>query len=500
MRRRLWDAKVEVWVQMPDTLNITVVEDDDDAREALVDILELDRHRVTAFSTAELAVASTGFASAEVVLLDRQLPDGLAEELVPQMKKVAPSAEFIVITRHADMNAAIAAMREGVTDYLIKPIDPEAMRTTLVRLARRRSVEGELDRERRFSDELLNIAEAIVLVLDPNGRVRRCNRYLLELTGYSASEVLGADWFQLFIPERDQVRMRDVFEHTVNQIKTRGIVNPILTSDERECEIRWSNSTLRDADGKTTGVLSVGLDVTDLVMAQKKSLQNERLVTIGATMTGLAHESRNALQRWQNAVELLQGQIADRPQALKDLAKIERAGNHIRDLLEEVRAYAAPIVLSLANRSLPVIWRRAWDSVAHHVEDRKAVFKEILTASHGGVDDVIARIDERRVEQLFRNLFENAIDAGAGPLHIEVECRLQKDSICVQVRDNGPGVPVSHRGNLFDAFATSKSTGTGLGLAICRRVVEAHGGTIRLVPSQTGAHFEFTLPRSSDKS
>ena len=63
MRHRLRHAKVEVWVQMPDTLNITVVEDDDDAREALVDILELDRHRVNAFSTAESAVANAGFAN-----------------------------------------------------------------------------------------------------------------------------------------------------------------------------------------------------------------------------------------------------------------------------------------------------------------------------------------------------------------------------------------------------------------------------------------------------
>ncbi|MFC1758011.1 PAS domain-containing sensor histidine kinase, partial [Planctomycetota bacterium] len=339
----------------------------------------------------------------------------------------------------------------------------------------------------------------VVLVLDPTGKVQRCNRYLLDLTGHSPGDVLHKDWFEMFIPDRDHARMREVFEKTVNQIKTRGIINSIKTSDGRECEVRWSSSTLCDADGNTIGVLSVGLDVTDLVHAQKIALQNERLVTIGATMTGLAHESRNALQRWQNAVELLHDQITDRPQALKDLSKIERAGRHIRDLLEEVRAYAAPIVLNLASKSMPGIWRRAWDSVAHLARDREVVFEESLPALRSP-DDLLIRVDERRLIQVFRNLFENSMDSMTGALRIAIEWRVEPDSFCIRVRDNGPGVPASHRENLFDAFATSKSTGTGLGLAICRRVVEAHEGTIRLLANDSGAEFEIKLPRSTNSS
>jgi signal transduction histidine kinase len=65
----------------------------------------------------------------------------------------------------------------------------------------------------------------------------------------------------------------------------------------------------------------------------------------------------------------------------------------------------------------------------------------------------------------------------------------------LRVRDDGPGIPEAVRGRLFTPYFTTKSSGTGLGLAICRRLVEAHGGTIRLVESRPGhTEFEVDLP------
>ncbi len=395
---------------MPETLDIYVVEDDDDARKGLIDILKLDHHRVTAFSTAQAALDHDLFQHVDVVLMDRRLPDGLAESLLPRLRSVASGVDFIIITGYADMNAAIAALREGVSDYLLKPVDPDALRATLARLAKRRSVERELYRQRRFAEKLLDTAEAIILVLDPQAKVLRANTYLLDLTGYTLAEIAGTDWFERFIPPRDQEKIREVFLETVQQVKTRGIINPILTRDGRECDIRWSNSTLRNAAGETTAVLCVGLDVTDHVKAQEQLLQSERLAAIGQTMTGLAHESRNALQRLQNAVELLQDELAGQTQALADLAKIERAGQHIRDLLEEVRAYAAPINLHLVSESISSIWRRAWRSLEHRLVEREAAICESLPEGNDPAR-MMACVDARRMEQVFRNLFENTLDA-----------------------------------------------------------------------------------------
>ncbi|MEM7313866.1 MAG: ATP-binding protein, partial [Planctomycetota bacterium] len=458
---------------MSKPLNITIIEDDDDARSGLVDILELDDHVVTAFSTATAAKAH-GFFDTDVVLMDRRLPDGMAEDMLPEFRTFAHQADFIVITGYADMQATIAALREGVYDYLIKPIDHSALSASLARLAKRRATERELYRQRRFAEKLLDTAEAIVLVLDAKGRVMRANRFLLELTGYQSEEVIGADWFDLFIPEPHQEMVRRVFEETVNQMNSRGILNPVLHKNGEEKQIRWSNSTLKDVDGQTMAVLAIGLDVTDLVEAQTARLQAERLATIGTTVTGLAHESRNALQRMQNAVDLLKQALDGQPELIRDVEKIERGGQHIRNLLEEVRDYAAPIRLARANDSLENIWRRAWQSVSHRRTGRTVTLEE-------QVDDEVPTmsLDASRLEQVFRNLFENAFDAVAGDLAIEIETQVADDQLVVYFRDNGPGVPASHRDKLFDAFATSKPKGTGLGLAICKRIIEAHGGTMR---------------------
>ena len=475
-------------------LRIFVIEDDDDARSTLEDILQLDDHDVTTAATAKDALADNRFADADVVLLDRKLPDGMAEELLPRLRRASPHASFIVITAYADMTAAIAALREGVSDFLIKPIDPDVLRAGLARLAGRLDTERELYKQRRFAEKLLDTAEAIVVVLSPTGEVVRTNNYLLELTGYTLDEVIGCDWIATFVPERDRARVRQVFEDTVSHIKSRGIVNAILKKDGGECDIRWSNSTLRDVDGVTTAVLSVGLDVTDFVAAQGRLLQQERLAAIGETMTGLAHESRNALQKLQNAVNLLQRRLSGDEIALKDIAKIERAGAHIRDLLDEVRAYAAPIVLATSDQPIPPIWRRAWESLEGTGQTK------LQEHVDHGVELQELPIDGRRLQQVFRNLFENAMDAHPDHAAITITASMADDHVVITFADNGPGVKAEHRESIFDAFATTKPTGTGLGLAICQRVIESHQGAIRLLDSKTGACFEIRLPINATRA
>ncbi|MCA9201267.1 MAG: PAS domain S-box protein, partial [Planctomycetales bacterium] len=310
---------------MPNRLRVLIVEDDADASENLRDILSLDDHQVTLESAAKSALVRAKSGTWDVVILDRNLPDGVADELIPAFKSALPMSEVIVVTGYADLDGTIAALRAGAADYIIKPINPDALRASLIRIAQKRRTEKELREERQFAQTILETAEAIILVLNTHGRIVRFNPYLAELTGYSLEEVADHDWFETFIPEEDRPRIRDVFERTVQQLESRGIINPILTKTGQTCDIRWSNTVLKDMDGKVTGVLTVGLDITDLITAQKRLLQAERLAAIGQTMAGLAHESRNALQRVQNSVELLELELEDHPQALADLAKINRA-------------------------------------------------------------------------------------------------------------------------------------------------------------------------------
>ena len=114
--------------------------------------------------------------------------------------------------------------------------------------------------------------------------------------------------------------------------------------------------------------------------------------------------------------------------------------------------------------------------------------------------DLKCSIDAARLEQVFRNLFENALAACADPVRIEIRCADitlgRRFALQIAVRDNGPGLTEEQQRKVFEAFYTTKSQGMGLGMAIVKRIVEAHRGTIEVASGQkAGAEFLITLPR-----
>ncbi|MCA9215458.1 MAG: PAS domain S-box protein [Planctomycetales bacterium] len=473
------------------TLDILVIEDDEDSRESLKDILELVGHRVTLAPSGTAAFELAVLPLVDVVIMDRQLPDGVAEELVPDLVDRAPQADVVIVTGYADLDSTIAAFRVGVSDYIIKPINPDSLLSRLERLAEHRQTEYELRAERQFATTVLETAEAIVLVLDCEGRIRRFNRYFADLVGYTLDEVAGMDWFDHFIPHDEQDRIRDVFKRTLAENRTSGVINPVCQKSGSTRDIRWSNTTLK-AEGQTIGVLAVGQDVTDLLETQRKLLQSERLAAIGQTMTGLAHESRNALQRLQNGVDLLRDDIGDNSMAMVDIDKIERAATDLRDLLEEVREYAAPIQLDLRRTRPSDIWHKAW----HDVEGRRQGREVRLVESDTTTSPI--KLDERRMRQVFVNLLENALDASSDPVTIRIAAVEEGEEVVIHFEDSGPGIPPEIIPRVFEAFFTTKSSGTGLGLAIVFRIIEAHGGKPMVGNTGSGTRFEFRLPRRSD--
>ena len=466
------------------------MEDDADARANLADILAMDGHRVLC---AGSAAEAREFADRDVdlVVLDHRLPDAGADGLLPELRKLLPSAEVIMVTGYAEMNATIAAFRDGAADYILKPINPDALRQSVARIMDRRHTQAQLRREHRFSDEILRTAEAIILVLDMEGKIVRFNPYFERITGWSSRDLKGRIWFESCIPPEQQHEIRKVFYETAFDHDTTGVINPVVTANGELRQIRWSNTTLKDEQGETYAVLAVGSDITDLLDAQTRSVQLERLAAIGQTMTALAHESRNALQRLMASLEILSLDLAGQPDAQNDLLAMKKATEDLRDLLEEVRSFAAPIQLHPESIDLSEIWRRVWRHLEMDREDRDVVLIESVTCPSE------ASVDVLRMEQVFRNLFDNALAACADPVQIRVDCRQAGDHLEVVIDDNGPGLTPEQRQRLFDPFFTTKSTGTGLGLAIVDRIIDAHQGSITVSDSDTGgARFRMLIPRT----
>jgi PAS domain S-box-containing protein len=371
---------------------------------------------------------------------------------------------------------------------------PEFLRWIIRDVSARKRIEQALIAERDFAEGLIESAQAAVLLLDPMGRIVRSNQYLSDLTGYTADELRGSDWLSLLIPYTDRAAVTAWFSALLAG-GTKEFVGPIQTKAGGLFPLKRTGKVLAQLGVGPTGVLIVGLDMTNFEKAQERALQAERLAAIGQMVTGLAHESRNALQRSQACLEMLAKEVSDRPRALNLLERLQTAQDHLHHLYEEVRQFAAPIALERRSCNLAAVWREAWARLELQHQGRKVTLREQVNGT-----DMFCLADPFRLEQVFRNILDNALAACQDPVDIVIRCAAvasaDRPTVQVAVTDNGPGLSPEQRQRVFEPFFTTKVRGTGLGLAIAKRIVEAHGGRITVTAKATpGAEVVVALPK-----
>lgn len=241
-----------------------------------------------------------------------------------------------------------------------------------------------------------------------------------------------------------------------------------------------------------TGIIR---DLTELERVQGQLLQAERLAAIGQMVTGLAHESRNALQRAQACLDMLSLDLQDQKEQLELARRATTALQDLHRLYEEVRGYAAPIHLEFRECNLAAVWHKEWDNLS---AARKGKVIELIDAADS--QPLICEVDVHRIEQVMRNILENAIYACGSHGRIMVRCRESQcgaePAAMITIDDNGAGMTPEVAKQVFEPFFTTKQKGTGLGMAIVHRIVTAHRGSIAARPLESGgSRIVLLIPR-----
>ena len=406
---------------------------------------------------------------------------------------------MVIVTAYSDLEGAIEALRQGAADYIVKPIDPDTLRIRTDRLLERRRLAQARERSDSIFRNLVEAAECTIVMVRPRDHaILYFSPFAEQLTGYPAGEVQGKSFLELLVPHADRPRLMSCFREALRGSPQRGIESQVCCRDGRTRILLRNVRCLPDYDG-SPAILIVDHDITELKAAQERALNAERMAAIGQMCAGLAHESRNALQRSQACLEMLALKLDDRPDTIRLISRVQQAQDDLHRLYEDVREYAAPIKLVLRDCDLAEIWRRAWT----HLEPLRESKQAVLHDSCGG-RTLNCQVDPFRLEQVFRNILDNALSSREDGVEIVITGSAAhidgRAALCLAIRDNGPGLTPEQHDKIFDSFYTTKTRGTGLGMAIVKRIIEAHGGRVGVGKSGAqGAEIILTLPREQGR-
>jgi two-component system, NtrC family, sensor histidine kinase HydH len=233
--------------------------------------------------------------------------------------------------------------------------------------------------------------------------------------------------------------------------------------------------------------------VEQLQQREHEVLRAEQLAAVGQVAAGVAHELRNPLTSVKMLVQT--GMEGDKPLGLPpdDLAIIEREIRRMESCIQTFLDFARPPSSERRVTDLNSVIRRALTLLDGRIRRRQVDVSLDLPAQ-----PVDLLIDAEQIHQVVVNLLINALDVlpHGGEIKVEVSGPTEEQhSAIVRIQDTGPGLAPAVKHRLFEPFVTTKETGLGLGLSICKRLIEAHNGTIHAANGpEGGALFTFTLP------
>lgn len=343
---------------------------------------------------------------------------------------------------------------------------------------------------------LLERVASGVLLLDSQGRILIANEPAAHLLGYSADEIVGMPYNAVMITRRP---IDECLKPALAGVAGDPVKLMLINRDGNEVPVRLSATPLGDA--QDAGVLVVIEDLSASKEQDEQARDVDRVTFLAEVSPVLAHEIRNPLMTIQTGVQLLANKIQEDDPLHETMAMIIDEIRRLDVLLADFLSAARPVELRLMPCMVSDLLKGIVAKRSAELQRRNIQVREGFAP-----DTPPALGDRTRLEQVFTNLIDNAIQAMGGDGVLTLECGVANGAaggtprVWAAVGDTGPGIADEVKERVFKPFYTTKKSqgGTGLGLPISLRIVNAHNGVLNLESHPgAGTIFTVTLPAYS---
>ena len=399
---------------------------------------------------------------------------------------------------------------EIVVEIGLSPIQTEEgvfILTSILDITARKQAEEELEKERAFLRQVIDIDPNFIFAKDRQGRFTLANRAVADAYGTTVELLLGktdAD-FNSHGEEVEFFHKMDL--EVMDTLQERFIAEEHVT--DAQGKTRWLQTVKRpiiDKNGAANQVLGTSSDITQRKGTEAELQRNRdelahltRVSAVGELAASLAHELNQPLTAILSNAQAAQRFLAVTPPDLDEVREILRDiaadDNRASQVIQRLRALVKKEDLSFASLDLQsvindVVQLLHSDSVLHNIR--------VTVESESRLPP--ARGDKVQLQQVMLNLLLNGFDAMKDSPFDKREALIRADQqdrrlLRVAVRDHGIGLAADKRDRIFQPFYSTKRDGLGMGLSVSRSIIEAHGGQLWAENNLgRGATFYFTVP------
>lgn len=437
----------------------------------------------------------------DIVFLDIRLGDIDGMEILSFISEKHSSSNVVVITGNTDIDTAIASIKLGAVDYIVKPFGTNEIESVLGRIKKNIRLKRELDKKtydilslKEYNENIINAIPSSILVLRRDLHLVSANRSFFDLFKKIPPEIERRH-IKKVLPIKRLLNILSVIENRTLPIRDIELKYSPLPSQKMILNITITSVLLPKGEKGDKGLLLIIDDITKKRALEQEVERTKEWSILGKLFPIVAHEIRNPLHAIGGAVALLNSRYRTKDEIINKstsiiLEEIERVNRFVKDSLE----FAKP-----ANRSN---FERVNinDVIRSSIELMEYLFIQNNIKISLNLEEglPVSRISFDKIRQTFINIIDNAVGAMHEDGELEIKTSLLKDTkkIEIQFSDTGIGIKMGDMDSIFDPFFTTKKNGIGLGLAICKKIVlDDHNGDIRIISKKgKGTTIIVTLP------